>query len=245
MTERGIDVRLADSRFRTTTDGLDSRHSFSFGRHYDGANTSYGLLVVNNDDVVRSGAGFAMHPHRDMEIVTWVLQGTLTHRDSTGHRGVVVPGRVQVMSAGRGITHSETNDPGDGPPQPVRVVQMWIAPDEPGLDPGYQQGDVTQALAAGGLVPVAAGRPRSAGAAPVRIAQRDAVLHAARLPPGRSLQLPEAPYLHLFAARGGVDLEGAGALAEGDTARIGGGGQRLTATTPAELLVWEMHARLG
>ena len=105
-----VDVRRADDRARTGIAWLDSRHSFSFGRHYDPANTSHGLLLVNNDDRVKAGTGFETHPHRDMEIVTWVLDGSLVHQDSTGHNGVIYPGLAQRMSAGRGILHSEKND---------------------------------------------------------------------------------------------------------------------------------------
>ena len=108
----GIDVRRAGERFHTQLDWLDSWHSFSFGPHRDPANTHHGLLLVNNDDVVRGGRGFGTHPHRDMEIVTWVLRGELEHRDSTGTVGVIYPGLAQRMSAGSGITHSEMNASG-------------------------------------------------------------------------------------------------------------------------------------
>ncbi len=104
------DVRPHDERPATRIDWLDSKHSFSFGGHYDPANTHFGLLLVSNDDVVAPGSGFETHPHRDMEIVTWVLDGALVHQDSTGHNGVIYPGLAQRMSAGRGILHSEKND---------------------------------------------------------------------------------------------------------------------------------------
>ena len=105
-----VDVRRAADRAKTGIAWLDSRHSFSFGRHYDPANTGHGVLLVNNDDRVKAGSGFETHPHRDMEIVTWVLEGSLVHQDSTGHNGVIYPGLAQRMSAGRGILHSEKND---------------------------------------------------------------------------------------------------------------------------------------
>lgn len=106
----GFEIRRAATRAVTTTPWLTSRHSFSFGDHYDPDNTHFGLLLVNNDDIVSPGTGFDTHPHRDMEIVTWVLAGALAHQDSTGNRGVVYPGLAQRMSAGRGILHSERND---------------------------------------------------------------------------------------------------------------------------------------
>jgi len=244
-----VDVRRAADRSTTALAWLDSRHSFSYGHHYDPANTSHGLLLVNNEDRVATGTGFATHPHRDLEIVTWVLSGSLVHEDSTGRRGVVHPGLAQRISAGRGVLHSERNDAyrlePERPREPVHFVQMWVTPDQPGLDPGYESRELDDGVLAAGLVPVASGMPRHAGAAAVRIANRSAALHAARLQPGQTVTLPEAPYLHLFVPRGEVDLEGAGALAAGDAVRCTAtGGQTLTARTPAEVLVWEMHADL-
>jgi len=242
-----VQVRRAADRFWTAVDGLDSSHSFSFGPHYDPANTSHGLLLVHNDNVVATGSGFPRHPHRDMEIVTWVLRGSLVHRDSTGHHGVVVPGLAQRMSAGTGILHSETNDAftlhPDRPPEPAHFVQMWVVPEQTGSPPGYEQRELAEDLMTGALVPVASGMPAHAGAAAIRIGNRHAALHAARLRPGQSVQLPEAPYLHVFVPCGRVDLEGAGALEAGDAVRFTAtGGHRVTALEPAEVLVWEMHA---
>lgn len=246
-----ISTRSAGERFETRTDWLASRHSFSFGRHYDAANTHFGLLLVNNDDIVQPGTGFDTHPHRDMEIVTWVLSGALVHQDSEGHNGVIYPGLAQRMSAGRGILHSEKNDSWvlTGGPEhrdPVRFVQMWVSPDESGVDPGYEQLEIADELGRGGLVPVASGRPGSAGEAAIRIRQKDATLHAARLASGASVALPAAPFVHLYVPQGSVTLEGAGQgpLAEGDAARISDSeGPRVTAgASGAEILVWEMHA---
>jgi redox-sensitive bicupin YhaK (pirin superfamily) len=249
MTTAQVDVRRAADRFATRLDWLDSKHSFSFGAHYDAANTHHGVLLVNNDDVVAPGTGFETHPHRDMEIVTWVLAGSLVHQDSTGHAGVIYPGLAQRMSAGTGIVHSEKNDawriePERSTDEPVRFVQMWVRPDEAGSTPGYEQLEIDDELLRGGLVPVASGMPQHASA--IRIGNRSAALHAARLQPGASVELPEAAYMHLFVARGDVHVEGAGALAEGDAVRLTAtGGQRVTASVPAEILVWEMHAGIG
>ena len=123
---------------------------------------------------------------------------------------------------------------------------MWVVPDEAGITPGYEQLEIDDELLSGGLVPVASGMPKHDGAAAIRINNRYAALYAARLEPGQSVQLPEAPYLHLFVPRGAVTLEGAGPLAAGDAVRFTAtGGQRVTAAEPAEILVWEMHATLG
>ena len=245
-----VDVRRAAERSKTRLGWLDSKHSFSFSRHYDPANTHHGLLLVNNDDIVNPGTGFETHPHQDMEIVTWVLQGSLVHQDSEGHTGVIYPGLAQRMSAGTGILHSEKNDSwrlsGEAHTDPVHFVQMWVVPDESRITPGYEQLEIDHELLSGRLVPVASGMPGHEGAAAIRIKNRYAALHAARLQPGQSVQLPEAPFLHLFVPRGSVTLEGAGQLAAGDAVRFTAtGGQQVTAVEPAEILVWEMHATVG
>ena len=251
MPPPAVDIRRADDRFKTKIGWLDSKHSFSFSRHYDRANTHHGLLLVNNDDIVLPGSGFETHPHQDMEIVTWVLQGSLVHQDSTGTSGVIYPGLAQRMSAGTGILHSEKNDSwrlAGGPrhDDPVHFVQMWVVPDEAGITPGYEQLEIDDELLRGGLVTVASGMDRHDGQSAIRIANRYAALHAARLGVDQSVVLPEAPYLHLFVPRGTVDLEGAGHLVEGDAVRFtASGGQRVTAIEPAEILVWEMHAGLA
>ncbi|EME16667.1 pirin family protein [Rhodococcus triatomae] len=249
-----VDIRRAEDRLSTRIAWLDSKHSFSFGQHYDPDNTHHGMLLVHNDDIVSPGQGFDTHPHRDMEIVTWVLRGSLVHQDSMGHAGVIYPGLAQRMSAGTGILHSEKNDSwrlaGSQSPEhsePVRFIQMWVLPDEAGVRPGYEQLEVEDELMRGGLVPVASGMRKHRGGAAISINNAGAALSVARLRSGESVTLPEAPYLHLFVAEGEADLEGAGRLAEGDAVRFTAtGGQRLTATGgPAEVLVWEMHERLG
>ncbi|WBB80710.1 pirin family protein [Micromonospora sp. WMMD882] len=245
-----VDIRRSAERFTTDIAWLDSKHSFSFGHHHDPDNTHHGLLLVNNDDIVRPGTGFDTHPHRDMEIVTWVLQGSLVHQDSTGHSGIIYPGLAQRMTAGRGILHSEKNDSwrleGDRHTEPVHFVQMWVLPDEARVTPGYEQLEIDAELLGGGLVPVASGLDKHDGAAAIRIRNRHAGLYAARLQPGGGVDLPDAPFVHLFVARGAVDLEGSGPLGTGDAVRFTAtGGQRVTATEPAEILVWEMHATIA
>ncbi len=251
MTDTAVDIRHAEARPHTQLSWLDSHHSFSFGHHYDPRNTHHGVLLVNNDDRVQPGTGFETHPHRDMEIVTWALSGSLVHQDSTGHSGVIYPGLAQRMSAGTGILHSEKNDSwrlsGDAEHSaPVHFVQMWVLPDEGGLTPGYEQLEIGHELLSGALVPVASGMPQHDGAAAIRIGNKYAALYAARLAPGQRIELPEAPFLHLFVPRGAVTLEGAGELRAGDAVRFTAtGGQAVTATDPAEVLVWEMHATAG
>ncbi len=233
MPSTTIDVRPADSRFHTDIGWLDSRHSFSFGHHYDGANTGHGLLIVSNDDVVAPGGGFGTHGHRDMEIVTWVLEGELEHRDSTGTFGVIYPGLAQRMSAGHGIQHSEMNH---SKTEPVHFVQMWVVPDTAGVEPGYQQLDVNDRLAEGGLQLVAAGDGRDGA---IHIHQRNAAMWVGRLTEGEQAALPAAPFVHVFVARGEVAL-GDAALRTGDAVRLtAADALTITATTAAEVIVWE------
>jgi redox-sensitive bicupin YhaK (pirin superfamily) len=233
---------------------LDSHHSFSFGRHYDPSNTHHGLLLVNNDDIVAPGTGFETHPHRDMEIVTWVLRGALVHQDSVGNHGVIYPGLAQRMSAGTGILHSEKNDAwrsldvaaDPDATEPVHFVQMWVVPDTAGVTPGYEQLEIPDEAMRGRLATVASGMTRHHDETAIRIGNRDAALYAARLQPGESVELPDAPYVHLFVPVGSVELEGAGRLTAGDAVRLtGAGARRVSADSPAEILVWEMHASVG
>ena len=231
-----IDHRPANSRFHTDIGWLDSWHSFSFGEHYDARNTGHGLLIVSNDDRVAPAGGFGTHGHRDMEIVTWVLDGELEHRDSIGTHGVIYPGLAQRMSAGSGIRHSEMNHSST---EPVHFVQMWVVPDQYGIEPGYEQLDVNDRLAAGGLVAVASGRGHDGA---IKIHQKGAVMWGGRLGDGESVTLPNAPYVHVFAARGDVRL-GDTTLVEGDAVRLTNAGPlELVSDGDAEIIVWESDA---
>lgn len=233
-----IVIQRGDQRFRTTTDWLESYQSFSFGPHYDPANTHHGLLLVNNEDWVKPGTGFGTHPHQDMEIVTWVLSGRLAHKDSEGNSGIIVPGLAQRMSAGTGISHSEKNP---SPQQPVHLIQMWVVPDKTGLPPGYEQRDRSTALAGGGLVAIASGRGHEGA---VKLHQRGAVLWGGRLKPGETVRIPDAPFLFVYTAKGAADVSGGGRLEAGDTARVSNSRDLVLTAAPetgCEVLVWEMH----
>jgi redox-sensitive bicupin YhaK (pirin superfamily) len=226
-----IEIRRAAERFVTTAPGRLTRHSFSFGAHYDPANVSFGQLVCHNDDLVEPGFGYDDHPHRDMEIVTWVLAGALSHRDSSGRSGVTVPGTVQVMSAGDGIVHSETVEPGAGV---TRFVQTWVRPDEPGGTPAYSSATVP---AGPGWVPLASG-PGSDAA--TRIGTRGATLWVAEPSTGSTLALPDAPTVHLFVATGSVTLDADEPvlLGEADAARLSNADRELRTEAPSQLLAW-------
>lgn len=242
-----IDVRRAADRFATTTDWLDSHSCFSFGEHYDPDNIRHGALLVSNDEVLRSGSGFDNHPHRDAEIVTWVLSGSLVHRDSAGHSGVIYPGLAQRMTAGSGIVHSERNDAFQIDPDravvPVHYVQMWIAPDESGTTPGYQQHDLDLADLGRGWLPVASGSDPEAA---ISLGSKGSTLWVSRLGPGETRILPAGPYVHLYLAVGEVDLEEVGVLKAGDSVRlVDAGGLRLTGVAEAEVLVWDLAMPFG
>jgi quercetin 2,3-dioxygenase len=229
-----IDIRRADERFATRIEWLDSKHSFSFGPHFDPTNTGHGLLLVSNDDIVRAGTGFDTHPHRDMEIVTWVLSGELEHKDSERNRGIIYPGLAQRMSAGTGIWHSEINASADAD---VHFVQMWVPPDTESIDPGYQQLDINDELAKGGLVPIASGKGHDAA---ISIRQRDAVLWGGRLHAGETVTIPDDRHVHVFVPIGTAELERAGGIGTGDAVRLtDAGALELTAGAEgAEVLIW-------
>jgi quercetin 2,3-dioxygenase len=229
-----IVVQRSADRFVTDIDWLDSKHSFNFGGHYRPGDEGHGLLLVNNDDIVAPGGGFGTHAHRDMEIVTWVLSGRLEHHDSEGNHGELYPGLAQRMSAGRGIRHSEMNA---SESEPVHFVQMWVLPDTAGIDPGYEQRDINEALSGSGLVPIASGKGHEGA---VTIHQRDAVLWGGRLPAGTTVELPADEHVHAFVALGDGVLGTDAPLATGDGVRITGAQTMLftAGLEGAELLVW-------
>jgi len=243
----GIELRRAEQRFLTRTDWSETHHSFSFGEHYDPSNVSFGQLLVNNDDLVRPGSGYADHPHRDAEIITWVLCGSLIHQDSRGNSGLIYPGLAQRMSAGSGIVHSERNDAYRldpvRAPEPVHFIQMWIKPDEGGTPPSYQQRELALGDLARGWVPIASG---SHGDAVVGMGSAASTLWGSVLPAGTSRLLPDGELLHVYLARGVLDAEAIGPLKAGDSLRLSGSTQlRLTARAEAEVLVWQMDRGQG
>lgn len=210
-----IELRKAAERGHANHGWLDTFHSFSFADYHDPAQMGWGALRVINDDRIAPGGGFGTHGHRDMEIITYVLEGSLQHKDSMGNGTLIEPGDVQRMSAGRGVMHSEFNPSAS---EPVHLLQIWIVPNVSGIEPSYEQKrfgsqekrDCLRLIASGD------GRERS-----VTIHQ-DAAVHAAVLEPGRTATAEFAPgrlaYLHV--ARGNLLLDGT-PLSAGDGAKIG------------------------
>lgn len=209
-----ISLRPSASRGHANHGWLDSHHSFSFADYYDPAHMGFGPLRVINEDRVAPGKGFGTHGHRDMEIISYVLDGELSHRDSMGTGSVIVPGDVQRMSAGRGVQHSEFNPSST---TPVHFLQIWIEPAQRGIAPSYEQATVSSADKRGKLSLIAA--PEGQGGA-VRLHQ-DARVYATLLDGDEAVTHALAPgrrgYVHV--ARGAVSLNGT-RLAAGDAARI-------------------------
>ncbi len=228
-----IDIRRASDRFHTRIDWLDSWHSFSFSNHYDPKNVNHGLLLVHNDDRVTAGSGFGNHSHSNMEIVTWVLEGELRHRDSQGNDAVIYPGLAQRMSAGSGITHSEFNASNH---EAVHFLQMWVPPDVQGVTPGYQETDVKEQLATGNLVKVAGGGDDAA----LHLNQAGAELWIAQAPAGTELTIPDAAHVHAFVARGDATFDGSETLATGDAVRLTDAGTRplIVGAGDTEVVIW-------
>lgn len=222
-SDAGIRIQRSAERYVTHAEGRTTWHSFSFGVHYDPANLGFGAMVAHNDESLPPGTGYAAHPHRDTEIVTWVLEGALRHADDAGNAGVLLPGEVQRISAGSGIVHSETGEPG----LRTRFLQTWLRPDRPGGDPSY-------AVARGGRE---SGLTEVVGAGGLTIGTAGARLYLTSAAEG-SLVLPDAPRLHVFLVEGRASL-GDREIAAGDAARLNDqGGRPLVTEEPVTAAIW-------
>jgi redox-sensitive bicupin YhaK (pirin superfamily) len=209
-----IQVIPSGKRHHQNFGWLDTRWHFSFSDYHDPDNMQWGALRVFNDDVIAPGQGFGTHPHKDMEIVTWVLEGALEHKDSLGNTGVIRSGEVQVMSAGKGIRHSEYNH---SKTEPLHLLQLWVFPRKKGLTPRWEQRDFSAELVPGKLFPVV-----SDGSVPetLRIDQ-DAAIYLSELGAGKQVTHASAPGRkgYLFVVSGEVSVNGK-ELGAGDQARI-------------------------
>jgi redox-sensitive bicupin YhaK (pirin superfamily) len=230
-----IEPRLAALRGHADHGWLDSWHSFSFADYHDPAHMGFGPLRVINDDRVMPGTGFGTHGHRDMEILTYVLEGELEHKDNLGNGSVIVPGDVQRMSAGRGVLHSEYNP---SPSNPVHFLQIWIQPKITGVAPSYEQKSVPAAAKRGRLALIAS----PDGADGSVTLHQDARVYAILLDGAEavSLALASGRRAYVQVARGSVRVNGE-ALGAGDGARITGESEvRLEQGQDAEVLLFDL-----
>jgi redox-sensitive bicupin YhaK (pirin superfamily) len=230
-----ITVRKAGERGHASYDWLDTWHTFSFADYHDAQHMGFRALRVINDDTIAGGGGFGTHPHRDMEIITYVLSGALEHKDSMGNGRIIRPGEVQYMAAGTGVAHSEFNP---SPTEPVHLLQIWILPDHKGAKPVYAE--KTFAQAAPGKLYLAASKSGRDGS--IRINQ-DADVFVGKLKTGDKIIHPLKPGRHawLQMAEGEVKLNGL-PLKAGDGAAVSEEPSvNLTGKTPAQVLFFDLN----
>lgn len=229
-----LTIRPAAERGHADHGWLQARHTFSFAGYHDPRWMGFRSLRVLNDDIVAGGGGFGMHPHRDMEILTWVLRGALEHRDSMGHHGIIRPGEFQYMAAGTGVEHSEINP---SETEPVRLLQIWLFPDRKGHPPAYAHRSL--ATAASGRWHLVASPGGREGSIPIH---QDVDVLLARLGAGGSLthRLPPGRHAWVQLAEGEVRLNGE-RLRAGDGALLSDEGEvSLTGVEPAQLLLLDL-----
>ncbi|SEM15154.1 pirin family protein [Streptacidiphilus jiangxiensis] len=234
-----LSIRRAGHRYRSEPEpGITTAHAFSFSAHYDPANVSFGALLACNEESLDAGAGFGAHRHRDTEILTWVLDGTLTHRDDHGHEAVVRAGQLQYLSAGSGVSHSEVNASAE---EPVRFLQFWLQPGEFATEPDYAVRDVDTEAPSVLLTP------------PGLLRRDDAALQLLRAQPYLPVpELPQAAYRYLHVTQGALGFreqdgpKGRGReLKAGDAVRMSDGAALVDPTAGpdgVELLVWAMDS---
>ena len=209
------EVRRSDDRFLTTGEGTSTRHSFSYGSHYDPANIGFGQLIAINEEFVDPGRGYELHHHANVEIVTWVLEGELLHEDTAGSRGVIAPGVAQRLSAGDGVQHSERNA---SKTEPLRFLQMMLRSDNTG-EPSYEQSDI----------------------GPVSVLNARARLLILRPGSGEMVHIPAAPLSYVQVTAGQVSAA-EHFLSSGDALRLTDeGAYDVFAQEPAEVLIWQMQ----
>ncbi|MXZ79975.1 MAG: pirin family protein [Gammaproteobacteria bacterium] len=227
-------LRPAAERGITELEWLHSRHSFSFGNYHDPTHMGFGALRVINEDRVDPGSGFDTHDHRNMEIVSYVLDGALEHRDSLGNGSVILPGEVQLMSAGTGILHSEFN-PSDS--KPVHFLQIWIVPERTGLDPGYQQ-KAFPAEQRQDTLRLVVSRDGRQGALKIH---RDVDLHAGLLSPGQRIGLTvrEGRRAWIQVVRGALSVNGERLAAGDGLGIVEADNLAILASAPSEFLLFD------
>lgn len=230
-----LEVRKASDRGRAELGWLSSRHTFSFASYHDPRHMGFRALRVINEDRVEPGKGFDTHSHRDMEILSYVIEGALEHRDSMGNGSIIRPGELQLMRAGTGVTHSEYNPSGS---EPVHFLQIWVLPSAEGLEPAYEQREFPEAERRGRLRLVASSDGTDGS---LRIHQ-DVSLYAALLGPDETLvhELPPGRFAWLQLVKGELSVNGT-ALSAGDGAALSDEARvELTGTTSSEALLFDL-----
>jgi redox-sensitive bicupin YhaK (pirin superfamily) len=230
-----IRIRKSEDRGHFDHGWLDTYHTFSFGEYFDPEHVQFRSLRVINDDRVAPGVGFPEHPHRDMEIITWVLEGSLAHRDSLGNGSTIRPGDLQRMTAGTGIRHSEMNP---SKSEPVHLLQIWILPERTGLAPGYEQKHFSEDERRDRLRLIASRDGRDGSVS----ASQDFSLYASILEPAATVKHALAPGRHawLQVARGEITLNGQ-RLETGDGAAVSNEEAiEISATAPSEILLFDL-----
>jgi len=240
-----IQTIRSEDRYHLETDWLSTNWHFSFDHYHDPKNMNFGPLRVFNDDTVAPAGGFPFHSHREMEIVTYVIDGALEHKDSMGNTGVIRPGEIQRMSAGTGVRHSEFNPSAK---DPVHLIQLWIMPAVQHLRPSWEQKSFSLSDRKGRLLPIAvpAGKNGSTNSTGVQIHQ-DATIYTSLLTPGQSVmhKLGQGRRAYIFVIRGNLNLNGE-ILAAGDQARVSSERELQLSTasssssTPADFLLLDL-----
>ncbi|MGI6128202.1 MAG: pirin family protein [Planifilum sp.] len=231
-----IQIIPSEKRYKADHGWLVTYHSFSFAEYYDPNNIQFGALRVFNDDTVQPGRGFGEHPHADMEIMTYVIDGTLEHRDSLGNRGLLRAGEVQRMTAGTGIFHSEYNASDE---KPVHFLQIWFLPDQKGLTPSWEQKAFPPDQKRNRLLPVVSGRPIGEA---LHIHQ-DVTVYLSLLEAGRQIHHRQEAgrRMYLFVIDGAVVVDGEHAMKAGDSARITGLSELTVSTDEgAEIMLMDL-----
>ncbi|WP_018130806.1 pirin family protein [Effusibacillus pohliae] len=231
-----IRIIRSDERYLAEHGWLTSRFSFSFAEYYDPKNIRFGPMRVLNDDIIQPDSGFGMHPHSEMEIVTYMISGELLHQDSAGNREVLRAGELQRMSAGTGIYHSETNPSAE---QPAHLLQMWFLPDTPRLTPSYEQKGFPREAKINKLLPVVSNRNYDGN---LHIHQ-DMTIYLSILEAGRQIayQTEAGRRTHLFVIDGQLTLNGKEKMDPGDAARIEGETElALAADSGAEFMLIDL-----
>lgn len=230
-----LKIKKSNGRGRTKTDWLDSYHSFSFGEYYDPANIHFGPLRVMNDDLIQPDSGFPMHPHRDMEIVTIILEGTVAHKDSSGGEGKITVNEVQRMTAGEGIFHSEYNP---SKVEDLKLLQIWFVPNRQGLAPSYEQKRFSHEDKQNKLLKVVSGKKEDG----IIFINQDAEIFLSDLESGKrvehKLETERGVYLHVIEGQttvNGEKLSGGDAIKITEEKNIS-----ITAETDSKIILFDM-----